>query len=260
MFDELTIWVRQRLVAIKDGVRELLRRQVRKLVELVLTDVDLMGRIREATTTAAFEEKHLRDAAGFKSRDALHRAMLKQVQHRDGLHLEFGVYKGDSINRLAELAPDVTWYGFDSFEGLPEAWTLGAKKGAFSIDGKLPPERANVRLTKGFFENTLPGFVAQHPGAKLALLHIDCDLYSATRTILENVSSMLVPGTIVIFDELINYHGWEEGEFKAFMEFAAERGLAFEYIAYNRTGSQVAVRILAPSATAPADHVLAKAV
>jgi hypothetical protein len=259
MFDELTIWVRQRLVDIKDGVRELLRRQVRKLVELVLTDVDLMGRIREATTTAAFEEQHLRDAAGFKSRDALHRAMLKQVQHKDGLHFEFGVYKGDSINRLAELAPDVTWYGFDSFEGLPEAWTLGAKKGAFSIDGKLPPVRGNVRLTKGFFENTLPGFVAQHPGGKLALLHIDCDLYSATKTILENVAPMLVPGTIVIFDELINYHGWEEGEFKAFMEFTAERGLAFEYIAYNRTGSQVAVRILVPSALAPADHVIAKA-
>ena len=260
MFDELTIWVRQRLVDIKDGVRELLRRQVRKLVELVLTDVDLMGRIREATTTAAFEDKHLRDAAGFKSRDALHRAMLKQVQHKDGLHLEFGVYKGDSINRLAELAPDVTWYGFDSFEGLPEAWTLGAKKGAFSIDGKLPPVRGNVRLTKGFFENTLPGFVAQHPGAKLALLHIDCDLYSATKTILANVAPMLVPGTIVIFDELINYHGWEEGEFKAFMEFTAERRLAFEYIAYNRTGSQVAVRILVPSATAASDHVFANAV
>jgi hypothetical protein len=260
MFDELTIWVRQRLVDIKDGVRELMRRQVRKLVELVLTDVDLMGRIREATTTAAFEEKHLRDAAGFKSRDALHRAMLKQVQHRDGLHLEFGVYKGDSINRLAELAPDVTWYGFDSFEGLPEAWTLGAKKGAFSIDGRLPPVRGNVRLAKGFFETTLPGFVAQHPGAKLALLHIDCDLYSATKTILANVAPMLVPGTIVIFDELINYHGWEEGEFKAFMEFTAERRLAFEYIAYNRTGSQVAVRILAPSAMAPADHVVANAV
>ena len=53
---------------------------------------------------------------------------------------------------------------------------------------------------------------------------------------------MLVPGTIIIFDELINYHGWEEGEFKAFMEFTADRKLAFEYVAYNRTGGQVAVR------------------
>ena len=86
--------------------------------------------------------------------------------------------------------------------------------------------------------------LAQHPGAKIALLHVDCDLYSSTVTILNNVAGMLVPGTIILFDELINYHGWEEGEFKAFMEFVAERKLAFEYVAYNRTGGQVAVRIL----------------
>jgi hypothetical protein len=63
-------------------------------------------------------------------------------------------------------------------------------------------------------------------------------------TILNNVAGMLVPGSIIIFDELINYHGWEDGEFRAFTEFAAERKLAFEYVAYNRTGGQVAVRIL----------------
>ena len=70
----------------------------------------------------------------------------------------------------------MTWYGFDSFEGLPEAWTLGAKAGAFSIGGNLPPVRGNVRLTKGFFEQTLPDFVAQHRGETIALLHVDCDL------------------------------------------------------------------------------------
>jgi hypothetical protein len=244
MSGSLTIWLRQHLAGLQERVRELFRRQVRKLVELVLTDIDLMARFRDATTTAAFEEQHLRDAAGFKTRLALHRAMLRELSHPNGLHLEFGVYKGDSINHFADLTPGVTWYGFDSFEGLPEAWTLGAKAGAFSIGGNLPPVRGNVRLTKGFFDATLPGFVAQHPGAKIALLHVDCDLYSSTVTILKNVAGMLMPGTVIIFDELFNYHGWEEGEFKAFMEFVAERQLAFEYIAYNRTGGQVAVRIL----------------
>ena len=69
---------------------------------------------------------------------------------KTGLHLEFGVYKGNSINHFAEASPDVTWYGFNSFEGLPEAWTLGAKAGAFSIGGNLPPVRGNVRLTRSF--------------------------------------------------------------------------------------------------------------
>ncbi|MFZ0259275.1 MAG: class I SAM-dependent methyltransferase [Pseudolabrys sp.] len=226
MVDLLTIWVRQGLADINERIRELFRRQIRKLIELVLTDTDLMARLRDAAS------------------------MLGEIAIKDGLHLEFGVYKGDSINRFAGLSPDVIWYGFDSFEGLPEAWTLGAKKGAFSVGGRLPPVRSNVRLIKGFFEDTLPGFIGEHRGAKIALMHVDCDLYSATKTIFANVADMLAPGTIIIFDELINYHGGREvGEFKAFMEFTAERKLSFEYVAYNRTGSQVAVRIL--DVTAP---------
>ena len=246
MSDGWTIWFRRRLDDFNESLRELMRRQVRKLVELVLTDIDLMARLRDASTTSLFEEQHLRDAAGYKTRGALHRALIREIAGKPGLRMEFGVYKADSINRFAEMTPGVTWYGFDSFEGLPEAWTLGAKAGAFSIGGKLPPVRTNVRLIKGFFEQTLPAFAAEHRGEPIAFLHIDCDLYSATVTILENLGDMLRPGSIVLFDELINYHGWEEGEYKAFTEFAAARNLAFEYIGYNRTGSQVAVRIREP--------------
>ena len=250
MIDLLTIRVRQVLAGVNSRMRELSRRQARKLVELILTDMDLVARVRDAGSTAIFEKKYLCDAAAFKTRTALHRAIVREFLNKDGLHLEFGVYKGDSINNFAELLPDVIWYGFNLFEGLPETWTLGAKAGAFSIGGRLPPVRANVRLTKGFFEQTLPAFVAQNSAAKIALLHIDCDLYSATKTIFANVGEMLAPGSIIIFDELINYHGWEEGEFKAFMEFVEEHKVTFEYVAYNRTGSQVAVRILG---TAPAE-------
>ena len=71
------------------------------------------------------------------------------------------------------------------------------------------------------------------------------DLDSSTEPTLAPIPpDMIVPGTIVVFDDFINYHGWEEGEFKAFMEFVTARQLAFEYVAYNRTGGQVAVRIL----------------
>ena len=121
----------------------------------MLTDVDLMARFRDATTTAAFEEQHLRDAAGFKTRVALHRAMLREVRHPDGLHPSRRL-QGQLDRPISPSWPGTTWYGFDSFEGLPEAWTLGAKAGAFSIGGNLPPVRGNVRLTKGFFEDTLP--------------------------------------------------------------------------------------------------------
>ena len=240
----MTIWLRQRVAGVNIRIRELVRRQLRKLIELALSDMDLVARFRDATTTAAFEEEHLKDATHFKDRIQLYRWALSHVEANRELFLEFGVYKGDSINCLAALHPNVTWHGFDSFVGLPETWTLGAKAGAFSVEGEMPAIRENVRLIKGFFEDTLPDFVAKRSGQKIGVLHVDCDLYSSTKTVLANVKDMLVPGSIIIFDELINYHGWEEGEYKAFMEFVSEQNIAFEYLGYIRTSSQVAVRIL----------------
>jgi hypothetical protein len=109
----------------------------------------------------------------------------------------------------------------------------------------LPPVRGNVRPDQGLLRGHAAGLRRAASGRKIALLHIDCDLYSSTVTILKKVASdagARQPSSSST--KLINYHGWEEGEFKAFTEFAAERKLAFEYVAYNRTGGQVAVRIL----------------
>jgi hypothetical protein len=141
----LTIWLRQRLADIQERVRELFRRQVRKLVELVLTDVDLMARLRDATTTAAFEEQHLRDAAGFKTRLALHRAMLRESRHPEGLHLEFGVYKGDSINHFARLAPGRDLVRLRLLRGIArglDAWRQGRRlqhRRAFAAGARQRP-------------------------------------------------------------------------------------------------------------------------
>jgi hypothetical protein len=220
------------------------RRRLRKIIEIAITDLDLMNRFVDLTSSARFEHEHLKEARPFKSRPDLYRYLVNELDAGDGLHLEFGVYKGDSINRLAALNPKLHWYGFDSFVGLPEMWTLGARKGAFDVAGKLPAVRDNVTLIKGFFEETLPPFVAQHRGAKVSMVNIDCDLYSATRTVLQSLKPMLQPNTIIVFDELINYPGWQDGEYKAFMEFVREEQLAFAYVGYVRTGSQVAIKLL----------------
>jgi Methyltransferase domain len=244
MFRELKIWLRLRLEELNFRVREIVRRHIRKLVEIALTDLDLMAALRDIGSSVAFERAHLREATDFKGRHQLYRYVLSQTaKGDDGLFLEFGVYKGDSINRLADMRSDVRWYGFDSFEGLPEAWTLGAKAGAFSLDGLLPPVRKNVTLVKGFFEQTLPRFVAENRGKRVAFMHVDCDLYSATMTIFRHLGDLLQPGCIIVFDEYFNYPDWQDGEYKAFSQYVAETGRAFEYIAYVRTGSQVAVRL-----------------
>ena len=72
-----------------------------------------------------------------------------------GLYLEFGVRSGTSINFIAAYNPTKTIYGFDSFEGLPEAWNFYAPAGTFDLGGVMPEVNKNVELIKGWFDKTL---------------------------------------------------------------------------------------------------------
>ena len=161
----------------------------------------------------------------------------------DGLVCEFGVFEAESLNRIAVRLPGRTVFGFDSFEGLPEHWRGSFGPGFFSTGGRLPSVRPNVTLVKGWFEATLPAFAAEHAGRPVAFLHVDCDLYSSTRCILEHLGPRLVPGSVVVFDEYFNYPGWEQHEFRAFSEFVVGSRLGYEYLACNRLHEQVAVRV-----------------
>lgn len=219
------------------------QRFVRKLTESALQNLDIINAIEGAKTSALFEKKHLRNVPTFKSRQHLFEYCLNAVDVT-GLHLEFGSYKGNSINMLAKLRPQQIFYGFDSFEGLPETWTMGCRKGAFSIQGKLPAVRKNVTLIKGFYDQTALPFAKEHNDEKIAFLHIDCDLYSSTKTVLEAFRTMITKGTVICFDEYYNYPDWEEGEYKAFIEFTETYKINFEYLGYIRMGSQLAVKIV----------------
>ena len=109
------------------------------------------------------------------------------------------------------------------------------------MNGNAPQVNENVRLVKGWFNETLPAFVKEH-AEPCAFIHVDCDLYSSTKTIFDNLKNQIVSGTVIAFDEYFNYPGWQEGEYKAFMEYVEENNIEFEYIA--RTDyEQVAVRI-----------------
>ena len=98
-------------------------------------------------------------------------------------------------------------HGFDSFQGLPEAWSAHEGAGAYSTAGRLPRGRGQRRACiAGWFEDTLPPFLAAHPGP-IRLLHIDCDLYSSTRTVLEAADARLVAGSVLVFDDFLGYPG-----------------------------------------------------
>ena len=204
-------------------------------------DIDLTRHRMAAEESAAFVDEHMRTAKMHPDKFALLKTALNAVDRgRKGLYCEFGVYEGTTINFIASQVSEEV-HGFDSFEGLPEDWRSGFTKGAFKMNG-LPAVGQNVRLYKGWFQDSLPGFRKDHP-ASIAFAHLDADLYSSTKTVFELLGDRIVAGTVLQFDEFFNYPGWKFGEQRAFQEFAAARGIEVEYIGYVPTDEQVALRV-----------------
>ncbi len=81
----------------------------------------------------------------------------------------------------------------------------------------------------GYFDAVLPAFLSKTTGG-VSLLHVDCDLYFSTQTVLAQLRDRIVSGTIIVFDEYLNYPQWRQHEFRAFQEFVAQRKLKYEYI------------------------------
>jgi len=190
-----------------------------------------------------FVLENLRLSPKFKDRYELFRHSISKVS-ADGLFFEFGVANGDSINFLASLTPDITVYGFDSFEGIPEAWG-DMPKGYFRLN-ELPKVRRNVKLVVGLFQETLEPFLEGHT-EKAKFIHMDADLYSSTKYVLFTLAknNRLMKGTIIQFDELFNYLGWwDTGEYKAFIKFVREFNVAFEYLGYVLTPGARAIQNL----------------
>jgi predicted O-methyltransferase YrrM len=156
-----------------------------------------------------------------------------------GLILEFGVASGRTIRHLAELTSRPI-AGFDSFEGLPESWRTGFDKGRFAQP--LPSVPDNVILHQGWFSDTLPAVLAATL-EPVALLHVDCDLYSSTTYVLDSLADRINTGTVIVFDEYLNYPGWKQHEHKAFQEFVARTGIKFRFDSFVPGHQQVCVVI-----------------
>ena len=157
-----------------------------------------------------------------------------QYKHKpDTLWLEFGVATGNSINYISTFTNDIV-YGFDSFEGLPEYWRNGYDKGSFNMCGNLPEVNSNVKLIKGWFNETLVDFIKTH-NKKISFMHLDADLYSSTKYILDTLKNYIDTDCIIIFDEFVNYDGFDgtTGELKAFYEFITENIVDYEWIGMN---------------------------
>ena len=129
-----------------------------------------------------------------------------------------------------------------SFEGL-HVDRVGnyLAKGAFDLGGILPEVEKNVILIKGWFDQILPTFFAEHPGPIWFISH-DADTYEAAKIVFEFTAPKLRPGTVIVFDDYWGYRGWKYGEHKAWAELVSELNIKYDYLAL--TVQQVFIIIL----------------
>jgi Macrocin-O-methyltransferase (TylF) len=210
-------------------------------------DINLQIQKKALESTVDYVIENMTHAQTFTDNFSLLKWAISK-SHLDGLVMEFGVWQGATVNFIAQHASSTEVHGFDSFEGLPEFWIdiphVGRfDKGSFDMKGQLPDVVKNVQLYPGWFNDSLPRFLENHH-EHVSFIHIDCDLYSSTKTVLDLLKERIKSGTVIVFDEYFNYPTWEKHEFKAFQEFVTEKNIKYQYLAYNRVGREVAVMIL----------------
>ena len=187
-----------------------------------------------------------------------------QLAPMSGDYVEFGVFKGASLIRAyraafgwvhqlchgradhlvdepAELRRRVEslwsarrFFGFDSFEGMPEPAGVDRarviwRKGTFAspleelqrrlAEAGVPREK--VVTVKGFFSDSLTEANRVRLGIeRIAVAHIDSDLCESARLALAFITPALQNGTVIIFDEWFAYRGHPlMGEQLAFREW-----------------------------------------
>lgn len=148
--------------------------------------------------------------------------MFDKISSVDGDIVECGIGKAKSFQMLALLVQNEgrgrKLWGFDSFEGFPEPtpedisprnpkkseWSKMARNQVYQtisligLDDQFISSR--LEIVKGFFEQTL----ATSKVSKIALLHLDVDLYQSYKVCLEQLFPRVVKGGIVLFDEYMN--------------------------------------------------------
>jgi O-methyltransferase len=157
----------------------------------------------------------------FESRYDLYQYINNEIIKNGSIdYLEFGVAEGNTMRDWVNLNQHEAsrFFGFDTFEGLPEDWKVFTKvlpKGTFSAGGKIPKiNDPRVKFIKGLFQTTLPDFLKDFTAKSRLIINCDADLYTSTLYVLATLNHLIVPGSIVVFDEFSTMQ-----EFRAFRDF-----------------------------------------
>ena len=156
-------------------------------------------------------------------------------------YLEFGVCGGESFFWWMEKNknPETKFFGFDTFEGLPE--NFGPYKKGEMNDGLPELKDQRGKFLKGLFQDTLFPFLEEynlHNGRR-KVIHMDADLYSSTLYVLTSIARYLKPGDIIFFDEFnVPNH-----EFAAFNQFVSSYYIKYELLGAVNNYYQIAIKI-----------------
>jgi O-methyltransferase len=119
------------------------------------------------------------------------------------VYIEFGVAGAHSFRWWVSQAShkDCSLFGFDTFEGLPEAWGTFKKS---DMSASVPDiDDPRVKFFKGLFQDTVPDFLRGYDqkDKRMKIIHLDADLFSSTLYALTSMAPFLRKGDILIFDE-----------------------------------------------------------
>ena len=157
-----------------------------------------------------------------QKRELLYEHVIQQqnLENETVDYLEFGVASGNSFKWwLKRLTNNKNkFYGFDTFEGLPENWGIGFVKGDMSSDIPIVND-VRAKFFKGLFQDTLLDFLKNNHLEKdrRKVIHLDADIFSATLFVLTTLYPYLKTGDILFFDEF-NVPKHEFLAFKLFTE------------------------------------------
>jgi len=172
-----------------------------------------------------------------------HYELYKRIVELPGHIIELGVYKAASLirfgtfRRLLETDTSRRILAFDAFGGFPRSDKDSAADSLFinhfeaqGGDGlgvgdvrEILRRKGfgNIDLVQGDILETLPEYVNSHPEMRIALLHIDTDVYGPSKLAVELLWDRMVPGGIVVFDD----YNSVDGETRAVDEFLESKNL-----------------------------------
>lgn len=184
-----------------------------------------------------------------------HYELYRRIVDLPGAIIECGVYKGASFCRFASfralLENDHSrkLYGFDAFGAFPAKGVAGdsdrkfierfeaAGGGGISADDLDAALKAkgfsNFELVKGDVMETIPAFIEQAPHLRIALLHLDMDVYEQTRFAIDRFLPHMTPGGLIVFDD----YNAVEGATRAADELCRERGLKMKKLPFYNVPS-----------------------